>query len=124
MTIDALLMDRSPKVSESPAAIAVATLAPAPASAAIPVAATASAAAPVNTDEVKAAVAQLQAAISNGPNPDFKLDYLSGLSVVTVRSTLTGEVVYQLPDSRALDLARMIKGGASVGSIGLFKAIA
>ncbi len=79
---------------------------------------------PVNPDEVVAAVQQLQAAISKGPNPDFKLDYLSGLSVVTVRSNLTGEVVFQLPDMRALELARLIKEGASVGSLGLLNTTA
>jgi uncharacterized FlaG/YvyC family protein len=73
---------------------------------------------------VAAAVQQLQTAISRSPNPDFTLDYLSGLAVVTVRSNTTGEVVFQLPDTRALELARMIKDGASVGSVGLFSTTA
>jgi hypothetical protein len=115
MTIDALPSDRTPRISESP------LVAAAPASATRTVAANASAPV-INADDVQAAVQQT--AISNGPNPDFKLDYLSGLSVVTVRSTITGQVVYQLPDTRALQLARMIKDGASVGSVGLFSTTA
>lgn len=120
MTIDALPSDRILKVSESP------FVAAAPASATRTVAANASAPANtnVNADDVQAAVSQLQTAISNGPNPDFKLDYLSGLSVVTVRSTITGQVVFQLPDTRALQLARMIRDGISVGSVGLFSTTA
>ena len=73
----------------------------------------------VNPDEMAVAVKQLQDAISSGPDPKIKLDYLSGLSVVTVRSITSGEVLFQLPDTRALELARLIKGGASLGSLGL-----
>lgn len=76
-------------------------------------------AAPPSTDEVGAAVKALQAAIDSGPNPSFTLDYLSGLSVVTVRSNVTGEVVYQLPDTRAVELARLIKDGNTLSSLGL-----
>jgi uncharacterized FlaG/YvyC family protein len=117
MTMETLPLDRGLKTVESlpVAATSVATAAPAAVKAPV-----ASVATPVNPAEVDAAVTQLQTAISNGPNPDFKLDYLSGLSVVTVRSTITGQVVFQLPDTRALQLARMIKEGASVGSVGLF----
>jgi uncharacterized FlaG/YvyC family protein len=73
----------------------------------------------VSPSAVEAAVKQIQAAINTGPNPAFTLDYLSGLSVVTVRSNQTGEVVFQLPDSRAVELARLIKEGTSLGSLGL-----
>ena len=112
MTIELLPLDRNLQLSELPQAMLISapTLAKTVA---------ASAPTPTSADAVNAAVQQLQTAISNGPNPDFKLDYLSGLSVVTVRSTITGEVVFQLPDTRALELARMIKDGASVGSLGL-----
>ena len=70
-------------------------------------------------DKIAVAVKQLQDAISSGPDPTIKLDYLSGLSVVTVRSITSGEVLFQLPDTRALELARLIKDGASLGSLGL-----
>jgi uncharacterized FlaG/YvyC family protein len=117
MTMETLPLDRGLKTVESLPVAATSVATAAPAAVKVPVA---SAATPVNPAEVDAAVTQLQTAISNGPNPDFKLDYLSGLSVVTVRSTITGQVVFQLPDTRALQLARMIKEGASVGSVGLF----
>jgi uncharacterized FlaG/YvyC family protein len=115
--METLPLDRGLKTVESLPVAATSVATAAPAAVKVPVA---SAATPVNPAEVDAAVTQLQTAISNGPNPDFKLDYLSGLSVVTVRSTITGQVVFQLPDTRALQLARMIKEGASVGSVGLF----
>jgi uncharacterized FlaG/YvyC family protein len=117
MTIETMSLDRGVKTAESPFAAATTVATSAPATVKAPAA---SVATPANVDDVNAAVTQLQTAISNGPNPDFKLDYLSGLSVVTVRSTITGQVVFQLPDTRALQLARMIKDGASVGSVGLF----
>ena len=119
MTIDVVPLDRNLRILESPHDAAT-YLIPDNTGAA----SASSAPTPVNPADVTAAVQQLQAAISTGPNPDFKLDYLSGLSVVTVRSTITGEVVFQLPDMRALELARMIKDGASVGSVGLFSTIA
>lgn len=72
-----------------------------------------------SSGEVGVAVQALQAALDNGPNPSFTLDYLSGLSVVTVRSNVTGEVVYQLPDTRAVELARLIKDGSTLSSLGL-----
>lgn len=65
------------------------------------------------------AVATLQSALNSGPNPQFDLDYLSGLSVVTVRSKVSGEVVFQLPDRRAVELARLVKQGDSAASLGL-----
>lgn len=73
----------------------------------------------VTTEQVTAAVQQLQSAIAKTPNPDFSLDYLSGLSVVKVRSNTTGEVVFQVPDTRVVELARLLKDGASLGSLGL-----
>ncbi len=76
-------------------------------------------AAPVSSAEMAQAVQVLQQAVKSGPNPDFSLDYLSGLSVVTVRSNRTGEVVFQLPDTRAVELARLIKDGSSLASVGL-----
>ncbi|MGE0115383.1 MAG: flagellar protein FlaG [Steroidobacteraceae bacterium] len=115
MTIEVTALDRNPKIHESPHTAATHDTAGNAPTASSPAAAPAT----VSSGEVTAAIQQLQTAINKGPNPDFKLDYLSGLSVVTVRSTITGEVVFQLPDTRALELARMIKDGASVGSLGL-----
>lgn len=115
MTIEATQVDRSAIAMEPPATVARAS-------------ATDNAAEPQVLAEtgtaVAAAVQQLQAAMNTGPNPEFKLDYLSGLSVVTVRSTLTGEVVFQLPDTRALELARMLTDGVSLASAGLMNATA
>lgn len=82
-------------------------------------AATAVSAEKVSEDQVVSAVQQLQSAITASPNYDLSLDYLSGLSVVKVRSISTGEVVFQLPDVRAVELARLLKDGASVASLGL-----
>src|SRR5882757_9251022 len=100
MTIEATTLDRNVRIAESPhdtgVHVALNTSKARSAS---------NAPLPVKPAEVSAAVQQLQAAISQSPNPDFKLDYLSGLSVVTVRSSITGEVVFQLPDTRALELA-------------------
>ncbi|MGC3979882.1 MAG: flagellar protein FlaG [Steroidobacteraceae bacterium] len=67
----------------------------------------------VQPHEVQAAVQKLQAhfASRNTP-PELSVDYLSGLSVVTVRTADTGEVLYQLPDVDAVRLARLIADGA------------
>jgi uncharacterized FlaG/YvyC family protein len=127
MTIESLASDRNSKIADALAAVTPAAPLSAQSALAAPVVSAApitKSSAPANDAAVTAAVGQLQSAISQSPNPDFKLDYLSGLSVVTVRSTLTGEVVFQLPDTRALELARMIKDGASVGSLGLYKTTA
>ena len=115
MAIDISSMDRLSRVMETPSDAARAA-AVSPIATAAPVASTS---APVSSTEVAQAVQVLQQAVKSGPNPDFSLDYLSGLSVVTVRSDRTGEVVFQLPDTRALELARLIKDGSSLASVGL-----
>ena len=108
MTIDVASLNRS-IVSELPEPVRVP----------IAVAPSAAAGSTPTPEAVATAVRDLQSAIDKGPNPTFTLDYLSGLSVVTVRSNITGELVFQLPDTRALDLARLLKEGASLGSLGL-----
>lgn len=68
---------------------------------------------PVDEQQVLAAVQQLQQhfATRTAP-PELSVDYLSGLSVVTVRSADTGELLYQLPGSDAVRLARLVGEGA------------
>lgn len=117
MTIDTVSLDSLYKSSDS--SLGVAARSPAPRSTDAP--ATSGAATGPSGADVAAAVQQLQSAIARGPNPDFTVDYLSGLSVVTVRSNQTGEVMFQIPDARAVDLARLIKEGTSLASLGLFK---
>lgn len=111
MAIEPVQPDRLPAALATPTA--------APRNVVQPAGITRSSDAAVHPSEVASAVRQLQGAISSGPNPAFSIDYLSGLPVVTVRSTATGEVVLQLPDTRVVELARLIKDGASPGSLGL-----
>lgn len=51
--------------------------------------------------------------------PQFKVDYLSGLDVMTVRAAANGEVVFQIPGPAAIRLAQLLKEGAPVESFGL-----
>lgn len=73
----------------------------------------------VDPADVVSAVKQIQQVINNGPNPDIKLDYLSGLSVVEFRSKVSGELVFQLPDTHAVAMARMIKAGSPLSSLAM-----
>ncbi len=60
-------------------------------------------------DEIGVAVAQIQARVDSlYPKSEFRVDYLSGLDVVTVRSGSTGEVIRQIPSAQAVNLARLI----------------
>lgn len=71
------------------------------------------AAATVDEQQVVSAVRKLQSHFaSRSAPPELSIDYLSGLSVVTVRAAATGELLYQLPGSDAVRLARLIADGA------------
>lgn len=67
-------------------------------------------------DEIGAAVEQIQAHVDSiYPKSEFRVDYLSGLDVVTVKSG-TGDVIRQIPSAQAVNLARLISqdGGSDV----------
>ncbi len=51
--------------------------------------------------------------------PQYVVDYLSGLQVMTVRSATNGQVVFQLPNSDALRLAQLLHEGSPVKTAGL-----
>lgn len=66
----------------------------------------------VDPASVSAAVEQLQSHLDSATGTsEFRIDYLSGLNVVTVRSTNTGEVIRQMPSSHAVEVARLIREG-------------
>lgn len=69
------------------------------------------------------AVQDLQSHFSR-MNPEFAVDYLSGLGIVRMRVASTGEVVFQVPDREAVQLARLIRNGASLGSLTLMRTTA
>ena len=51
--------------------------------------------------------------------PQFRVDYLSGLDVMTVRAANSGDVIFQLPGPAAVRLAQLLKEGAPVESFGI-----
>jgi hypothetical protein len=70
---------------------------------------------PVSEQQVVSAVQNLQSHFaSRSAPPELRVDYLSGLSIVTVRAAETGELLYQMPGSDAVRLARLIAEGAPV----------
>ena len=73
----------------------------------------------VNPAELSAARAQLQTALNPSGKPELQVDYLSGLKVTTVRSNSTGELLYQIPDSKVVALARLLHDGGSLTSLGM-----
>lgn len=73
--------------------------------------------------QVAAAVEQLRSHLdTKHGNAEFTVDYLSGLDVVTVRAPNSGDVIFQVPSTVAVNLARLIKEGASLSSLGLLDA--
>jgi flagellar protein FlaG len=61
---------------------------------------------------VAAAVAQIQQHLDSlSASSQFSVDYLSGLDVVTVRDTNTGEVIRQIPSAEAVRLAQLLRKG-------------
>lgn len=103
MAIDAL----KAIVTMSPAASAGTTATPAQ-----------SGASEVETDpaSVAAAVEQLQSHLDSvSSKSEFRVDYLSGLNVVTIRSGETGDVIRQMPSRQAVEVARLI--GEGVGAL-------
>lgn len=62
------------------------------------------------------AVAQLQQHLNMlTQSSQFSVDYLSGLDVVTVRDTSTGEIIRQVPSTEAVRLAQLLRRGDMSG---------
>ena len=112
MSIDAIKRDIPVSTPErsTPSSVTQSSVTPATTSAADPQA-------------VSAAVEALQTHFSS-MNPEFSVDYLSGLGVVRMRAANTGEVVFQIPDTEAVQLARLIKEGMPPASVALTKTTA
>jgi flagellar protein FlaG len=67
----------------------------------------------VDPQALKSAAAQIQSYLSGHTDPpQFSVDYLSGLGVMTVRAAESGEVVFQIPDAQAVHLAQLIRNGS------------
>jgi len=79
----------------------------------------------VDASAIKDAVQQIHAHLAALTDPpQFKVDYLSGLDVMTLRAASTGEVVFQLPGPVAVRLAQLIKEGIPMDSVGVLNATA
>ena len=66
---------------------------------------------------VSEAVSRLQQHINSlSEDSQFSVDYLSGLDVVTVRDTNTGEVIRQIPSAEAVRLAQLLRNGDMSGA--------
>lgn len=83
----------------------------------------AAAPAPPSESDLQAAAQQIQGYLSGHMDPpQYAVDYLSGLQVMTVRNARSGEVVFQLPNSEALRLAQLLHEGATVNTVGIVNA--
>ncbi|MES1195855.1 MAG: hypothetical protein ABUL58_02820 [Steroidobacter sp.] len=72
---------------------------------------------------LQAAAQQIQGYLSQHTDPpQYVVDYLSGMQVMTVRSASSGEVVFQLPNADALRLAQLLHEGAPVNTAGIVDA--
>ena len=62
---------------------------------------------------VKAAAAQIDSYLKSvGREVQFRVDDDTGMTVVTVRATATGDVIRQIPNEEVLQLARSLKSGS------------
>jgi hypothetical protein len=74
----------------------------------------------VNQPTASDAARIIQDHLSGGTDPpQYSVDYLSGLGVMTVRSASDGQVIFQIPGPTAIHLAQLLKEGAPVESFGL-----
>ena len=72
---------------------------------------------------LQAAAQQIQGYLSQHTDPpQYTVDYLSGMQVMTVRSASNGEVVFQLPNADALRLAQLLHEGSPVNTAGIVNA--
>ena len=61
---------------------------------------------------VKAAAAQIDSYLrSVGREVEFRVDEDTGMTIVTVRETATGDVIRQIPNEEVLQLARSFSAG-------------
>jgi flagellar protein FlaG len=108
MNIDALMAQSSasPRQQDAAAVQAVSTPAPAPVAQSHP--------APAPTmDQVRAASEQIEKFLkSSGRALNFHVDDGSGLVVVVVRDSASGDVIRQMPSEEALHLAQTLREGA------------
>ena len=64
-----------------------------------------------NAAELRAAVQQLQETLkSAGRAAEFHIDSATGMTVVTIKDSATGEVIRQMPSEELLALARHLGG--------------
>jgi flagellar protein FlaG len=63
---------------------------------------------------VRAAAAQIDSYLKSvGREVEFRVDEDTGVTIVTVRETATGDVIRQIPNDEVLQLARSLKSGSS-----------
>ena len=109
MNIDALVAQSSasPRHQQEAAAVqAVSTPAPVAVAQSRP-------ATPPTLDQVRAASEQIEKYLkSSGRALDFHVDNDSGLVVVVVRDSASGDVIRQIPSEEALHLAQTLNEGA------------
>src|SRR5437764_310619 len=72
------------------------------------------ASAPMGVTEAVSSLQQHLDSLSQGAQ--FSVDYLSGLDVVTVRDTNTGEIIRQVPGAEAVRLAQLLRKGDMSGA--------
>lgn len=66
----------------------------------------------LSEQDVADAARQLQSHLNGaGKSAQFTVDYLSGLAVVTVRDSESGNVIRQIPNAEAVRLARLLGAG-------------
>jgi len=110
MSIDALTNLATPTQSDSAAPRANV---PAPAAANVAAAQSQPAKQPTRV-AVQAAAQQLQAYLAtSGRTLEFRLDDTTGMTVVTVKDTESGDVIRQIPSEEVLKIAESLKGGRS-----------
>lgn len=64
-------------------------------------------------DAVRAAARQIDSYLKSvGREVEFRVDEDTGMTVVTVRETATGDVIRQIPNEEVLQLARRLEAGS------------
>ncbi len=64
---------------------------------------------------VRAAAAQIDSYLKSvGRELEFRVDEDTGMTVVTVRETASGDVIRQIPNEEVLQLARSLKPGSAL----------
>jgi flagellar protein FlaG len=63
---------------------------------------------------VRAAAAQIDSYLKSvGREVEFRVDEETGMTVITVRETATGDVIRQIPNEEVLQLARSLESGSA-----------